>query len=285
MNIRQQGIIRAESGIIDKQGIYFHNASVFAQQHLFYALWGAKYVCDKPYQVDREGLNAFLLFFIQMGELHFSYRGKTFTAKANDVVLIDCNYPHRYFAESQVHFLWFHFHGAASSAYCNLLWQNGGGHFSGLFGLEQDFQSILSMLPMSAAADDRISYTIHHLLSLLNTQGHSSRTTSPQILQAMDYMRTHFNEDISIGAVAQQVSMSRYYFSRRFLNESGMTPHNFLLETRLSYAKTRLSESNDSIEQIALDCAFYSSSNFIRAFKKHTGMTPLHFRHIIDTTS
>ena len=37
MDIRQQGVIRFEPGIIEKEGIYFHTASAFAQQHLF--LW------------------------------------------------------------------------------------------------------------------------------------------------------------------------------------------------------------------------------------------------------
>ena len=35
MDIRQQGVIRFEPGIIEKEGIYFHTASAFAQQHLF----------------------------------------------------------------------------------------------------------------------------------------------------------------------------------------------------------------------------------------------------------
>ena len=39
MDILQQGIIRFEPGIIEKEGIYFHTASAFAQQHLFYSLW------------------------------------------------------------------------------------------------------------------------------------------------------------------------------------------------------------------------------------------------------
>ena len=42
MDIRQQGVIRFEPGIIEKEGIYFHTASAFAQQHLFYGLCAQK---------------------------------------------------------------------------------------------------------------------------------------------------------------------------------------------------------------------------------------------------
>ena len=281
MDIRKQGVIRIEPGIIHKNGIYFHSASAFAQQHLFYGLWGAEYICNAPYRVNRKSLNAFLLFFINTGELHFEYRGQKFTAHANDIVLIDCNHPHCYYATESVHFYWFHFHGAASAAYCNLLWQNNGALFSGLFGLKNDFIKILSLLSMSAVSDDSISCTIHHLLALLNTQGHSAQPVSSQILQAQEYLKSHINDNISIADAAQQVAMSRYHFSRRFRAETGITPQEYLLEARLTYAKKQLAETNDSIEQIALDCAFCSSSNFIRSFKKYTGMTPYQFRRIV----
>ena len=99
MDIRQQGIIRSEPGIIEKEGIYFHTASAFAQQHLFYGLWGARYLCSAPYSVRRKHLNAFLMFYIHSGEMQFTYRDQTFTASADDIVLIDCNFPHHYYKE------------------------------------------------------------------------------------------------------------------------------------------------------------------------------------------
>lgn len=89
MDIRQQGVIRFEPGIIEKEGIYFHTASAFAQQHLFYGLWGARYLCSAPYSVRRKHLNAFLMFYIHSGEMQFTYRDQTFTASADDIVLID----------------------------------------------------------------------------------------------------------------------------------------------------------------------------------------------------
>ena len=132
MDILQQGIIRFEPGIIEKEGIYFHTASAFAQQHLFYSLWGARYLCSAPYSVRRKHLNAFLMFYIHSGEMQFTYRDQTFTASANDIVLIDCNFPHHYYTKREAQFSWFHFHGNASQAYCDLLWKNNGALFSSL---------------------------------------------------------------------------------------------------------------------------------------------------------
>lgn len=143
MDIRQQGVIRFEPGIIEKEGIYFHTASAFAQQHLFYGLWGARYLCSAPYSVRRKHLNAFLMFYIHSGEMQFTYRDQTFTASADDIVLIDCNFPHHYYTKREAQFSWFHFHGNASQAYCDLLWKNNGALFSKQYGLEKDFQKIM----------------------------------------------------------------------------------------------------------------------------------------------
>lgn len=284
MNIREQGVIRSESGIIKKNGIFFHTASAFAQQYLFYGLWGAEYICRSPYHVKRKHLDAFLLFFIKSGELSFCYRDTCFCAKAGDVVLLDCNFPHEYYAQQEVHFCWFHFHGNASQAYCDLLWKNNNAHFPSQQQLETDFSAILQMLASDCNMDDQISVAIHRLLSLLNTQGHTSKTISSSIQHAKYWIEQHFREDITIDQAAEQASLSRFYFSRRFHEEVGLSPHEYLLNLRISYAKQQLSESSDSIEQIAFNCAFCSASNLIRAFKKSTGITPYQFRKIISST-
>ena len=58
--------ILIESGIIEKDGIYFHEASDFAKKHLFYPYWGAVYTCDIPYRVSRlkDYPKVYLLFYI-----------------------------------------------------------------------------------------------------------------------------------------------------------------------------------------------------------------------------
>ena len=101
LDIRQQGFIRFEPVSIEKEGIYCHTASAFAQQHLFYGLWGARYLCSAPYSVRRKHLNAFLMFYIHSGEMQFTYRDQTFTASADDIVLIDCNFPHHYYTKRE----------------------------------------------------------------------------------------------------------------------------------------------------------------------------------------
>jgi AraC-like DNA-binding protein len=43
-------------------------------------------------------------------------------------------------------------------------------------------------------------------------------------------------------------------------------------------ARRRLRTTTDAVGRIAAGCGFYDQAHFTRAFKKHTGETPLEFR-------
>ncbi|MDO4616131.1 MAG: AraC family transcriptional regulator [Lachnospiraceae bacterium] len=282
MDLRQKGVLRAESGIIEKQGIYFHNASSFAQRYLYYGLWGAEYVCAEPYQVRRSDFNAFLLFYILEGSMQVTYRDRSFAAKVGDVVLLDCHYPHSYAAVEKIRFRWFHFQGSSSAAYCKELWQSSGAHFPDSSALAEDFRHILQLFQLGQEADDLISVGIHRILaqlhSGLDSDGRPEQHLSPQIDRAKQWIEQHYSEPVTVEEAAEIAELSRYHFSRRFQHEVGSTPYAYLLELRLSYAKQQLAETENSVEEIAFDCSFCSASNFIRAFRKNTGMTPHQFR-------
>ena len=95
-------------------GLFRHlsqRAEPFAVNHLFYPLWSGEYLCQRPYCVDRDWLDAFLFFYIEEGTLYFRYRGREFAAGPGDLVLLDCKYHNLYWAEEPVRFGWFHFGG------------------------------------------------------------------------------------------------------------------------------------------------------------------------------
>lgn len=280
MQFEQNGIIQSESGILEKDGIFFHTSSAFAQEHLFYPMWGADYLCAAPYHVERQDFNAFLLFYIRSGDMRFAYRGQHFTAKTGDVILLNCKYFHYYEASQPVRFFWFHFHGAFSEVYVERLWSLHGSHFQKQLALERYFIEIHQMLRSGRGDDDVFSVRIHHMLTLLMIPAKPSRHISSAILTAKEFIDCHFKEDISVDDMAMQAALSRYHFSRIFHAETGISPHAYLIEVRISHAKQLLSESNLTIEEIASECAFCSSSNFIRTFRNETGMTPLKFRQL-----
>jgi AraC-like DNA-binding protein len=72
--------------------------------------------------------------------------------------------------------------------------------------------------------------------------------------------------------------LSPYHFNRKYKKETGVTPHQFLLSTRISAAKYNLSNSNMTISEIALSCGFIDESAFCYCFKKREGITPNEYR-------
>jgi len=82
----------------------------------------------------------------------------------------------------------------------------------------------------------------------------------------------------SLAALARDAAMSPFHFLRVFRDVVGMTPHQFLLRTRMHRAALRLRRSDDPVSTIAFDAGFNDLSTFNRRFRRITGMSPTAFR-------
>ena len=280
MELQKQGILTAELGIIEKEGIYFHSASPFALENLCYPLWGATYTCTPPYRGGRkESLDCFLLFYVQRGKLIISYKGRESTASAGAVVLLDCKQPHGYRAAEEVSFHWCHCTGITMQAYTDRLWALQGAVFPERFASERYFLDILKQLRSGNPSEDLLSIRIYQILCLLSMPiSAADHSFSVPVEQAKTFMATHFAENISIDDIADIAMLSRYHFSRLFRKETSFTPYQYLMQLRFQHVKKLLNDTELSVEEIATKCGFCSSSNLIRAFRQNTSMTPYQFR-------
>ncbi len=92
-------------------------------------------------------------------------------------------------------------------------------------------------------------------------------------------MIEHFsNSGLSLECLAQEAGLSPYHFLRVFERLTGLTPHQYLLRTRLREAAIRLLEEPVKILDIAFDCGFGDVSNFNRAFRAEFGISPRAYR-------
>ena len=97
---------------------------------------------------------------------------------------------------------------------------------------------------------------------------------SNSVTRALAYIDGKCFENITLGEIAQHVNLSRTYFHSLFTRAVGMTPQRYILQKRLSAAKTHLLMSKKSISDIAYETGFSSQSYFNYVFKKETGVTP-----------
>jgi AraC family transcriptional regulator len=85
-------------------------------------------------------------------------------------------------------------------------------------------------------------------------------------------------EGLSLDALAEAAAMSRYHFLRTFRAVVGLTPHQFILRTRLHNAALALRRSRRPVLDIALEAGFGDLSTFNQRFRATMGVTPSHYR-------
>lgn len=114
------------------------------------------------------------------------------------------------------------------------------------------------------------------------TQNYESdkRTIQPylRIEAAIDFIRQHFRERISVKDVAATVHLSVRQLDRRFREILRMSPQEFITRLRMKTACDMLTEGRESISDIALSLGFYDQSSFTLQFRRHMGTTPLQYR-------
>ena len=96
---------------------------------------------------------------------------------------------------------------------------------------------------------------------------------------AVNLMRENLSSNLHLEDICREIHVSRYYFIRTFVRETGFTPHRYLLMLRVGKAKELLKTGKYSVLEIAGLCGFESASHFSSVFKKMTGISPLQYRN------
>lgn len=97
-----------------------------------------------------------------------------------------------------------------------------------------------------------------------------------RVLRYLDEM--HACGSDTLADLAAVAGLSRYHFLRTFRNVVGVTPHQWLLRSRLRDAAEQLRVTSIPVTQIAWNVGFDDLSNFIRSFRAEFGVSPRRYR-------
>ena len=86
------------------------------------------------------------------------------------------------------------------------------------------------------------------------------------------------HRQINLDHAAGQAGISPFHFLRLFSSVLGVTPHQYLVRSRLRHAARRLADDDSAITDIAYDVGFGDLSNFVRTFHRAAGVSPRKFR-------
>ncbi len=105
-----------------------------------------------------------------------------------------------------------------------------------------------------------------------------SRSDERRISAALHRIERDAHEPLALAGLAGVAAMSPYHFLRTFRAVVGMTPHQYILHTRLHRAAVRLRRTADSISAIAFAAGFNDLSTFNRRFARIMGASPGAYR-------
>lgn len=102
--------------------------------------------------------------------------------------------------------------------------------------------------------------------------------SAERLKQTLVYMETNFARKLSLRELADVAGMSEGHFSRMFKAYMRRTPVEYLNRHRIRYAAGRLTASESTISEVALEAGFDNFSYFIKLFRGIYGCTPSAYR-------
>jgi AraC-like DNA-binding protein len=244
------------------------------------------------YCTERENLNSFLVVYTIKGRGYLRYRNKEYVLRPRDVFFIDCvDYQFYETDRSDLWELsWVHFYGASSRGYFDQF-MDGGDPVITLSEQQSSVPRILeSLLEVNKKKDVRTEplsskLIVDLLTELLFARWQRNQDPAPSfaflpevIARAVDFIEKRFHEKITLDRLAHELLLSASHLSHEFKKNIGMTPNEYLINTRITAAKQLLTQTNEPVAAVADKVGIQNVSHFINLFKQREEMTPLSFR-------
>ena len=277
--------MKTAEGCVSPVSDYFvHVPSKTARRMFFYPVQCGQFTYDPGYTLSRNSFDSFLLMYIQSGNMTLNFGGKTQHLPEKSFVLLDCYQPHGYAAHDGAECLWIHYDGILARAYYESITARLGQAFvlGDAYPVLKKMNAILHVFSNRQTVHEaQISKYFTDIFTslLLSTPGDRRPHTNADIVdRSIQYIGEHFDEDIKVDLLAQQARLSPCCFIRIFKQETGYTPHEYLINRRMASARYLLKYTDLTIKEISFSTGFSCESVFCNAFKKKHGLTPLQFR-------
>ncbi|MFF2876357.1 AraC family transcriptional regulator [Gottfriedia sp. NPDC057991] len=129
---------------------------------------------------------------------------------------------------------------------------------------------------------------MHNILEILllkmmrkktfNVEESSTKKISKDIEFIKNYIKQHFREDISLDTLAKVGHINKYYLAHSFRKYLGVSPIEYLIQTRIRESKILLETTNYPISNISTITGFSSQSFFAQSFKREMNISPSKYR-------
>jgi AraC family transcriptional regulator len=127
----------------------------------------------------------------------------------------------------------------------------------------------------------KTTLAIHLLRNYCTTQpklgNYQDGLSKSTLHKVTEYINEHLQNEIKLIELAAIAQISPYHFLRLFKQSMAVTPHQYILQSRIEKAKCLLQHTQLSIAEIAVRVGFCDQSHLTRCFKRIIGVTPKQF--------
>lgn len=95
------------------------------------------------------------------------------------------------------------------------------------------------------------------------------------------YIEEHYNEDLTLERITQEINYSKSYFCYLFKAVMGRIYVEYLSEVRIRHAQKMLLDASKTVTEIAFSVGYKTVATFNKCFKQITGVTPSNYRKTI----
>lgn len=263
---------------------YTYTPSLNSKAVLLYPLETGSFHLLDGHRTERNTYPSFQIMFIKSGRLSLRTDAMQGIANKEQFILLDCYKYHCYQSIGPTDMLWMHFDGKPARFYYQQIIDKRGT----IFSLEQ---SEKALYPLKAIHDSFRSgtflsetllakYVTDILTWFINSPtGQDERSRqSHDIQMVMTYIANHLKEPLNLKQLADMIGLGERNFIRVFKRATGYTPHAYVMDVRINAARSMLSNSTVSIQQISEECGYSKMSVFCSAFKTKVGMSPMEYR-------
>lgn len=149
---------------------------------------------------------------------------------------------------------------------------------------QAEFDALLEATARTGRAD--AFYTLTALQKILVTlnekygfRWNDAPIYSKYVADTIAAIHADLSASLRIEDLAERCYLSRSYLARQFKKEVGITIKQYILTKLMHEAEWRLSNTDDSVEQISAALGFCNQFYFSELFKKHCRVSPLQYRH------
>ena len=135
--------------------------------------------------------------------------------------------------------------------------------------MEKGYQQLLS---------GYVNMMLGYISSYDNASSQAEKEMAEDMHQALLFIHNNYHKDIRSEDVALAIGWGYSRFRKIFLQQTGMTPYQYIQETRIKQSKFLLLNTTKALKEIAYDVGFSNPDYFSTAFRRITGVSPLSFR-------